>query len=143
MTRLEHDIVQRFADSAPTHTSQVVPDNIDYDGKDFKTQAEAQAYFEPQGGSPTNNVDRLDADHHGGRLRELSVKQGWPPWTTRCWTKTASDSPCSSPPWRTGWFERARFEWHPGSDPARWDVMLGRVGAELLVSRPIDQREKP
>lgn len=29
------------------------------------------------------------------------------------------------------WFERARFEWHPGSDPARWDVMLGRVGAEL------------
>lgn len=49
----------------PTHASQVVPDNIDYDCKDFKTQAQAQAYFALQGGSPTNNVDRLDADHDG------------------------------------------------------------------------------
>ncbi len=31
-------------------------------------------------------------------------------------------------------FERARFEWHPGSDPARWDVQLGRLGAEGVGS---------
>jgi hypothetical protein len=30
------------------------------------------------------------------------------------------------------WFERARFEHHPGSNPALWDVMLGRLGAEFL-----------
>lgn len=30
------------------------------------------------------------------------------------------------------WFERARFEWHPGQRPERWDVLLGRLGAELL-----------
>lgn len=29
------------------------------------------------------------------------------------------------------WFERARFEWHPGTRPARYDVLLGRIGAEL------------
>ncbi len=29
------------------------------------------------------------------------------------------------------WFERARFEWHPGTWPARYDVLLGRIGAEL------------
>ena len=32
------------------------------------------------------------------------------------------------------YFERARFEWHPGSDPARWDVQLGRLGAEEVGS---------
>ncbi len=30
------------------------------------------------------------------------------------------------------YFERARLEWHPGEWPERWDVMLGRLGAELL-----------
>ncbi len=30
------------------------------------------------------------------------------------------------------YFERARFEWHPGSDPAHWDVQLGRLGAEAV-----------
>lgn len=29
-------------------------------------------------------------------------------------------------------FERARFEWHPGTDPAHWDVQLGRLGAEAV-----------
>ena len=29
------------------------------------------------------------------------------------------------------WFERARFEWHPGAAPDRFDVLLGRIGAEL------------
>jgi hypothetical protein len=30
------------------------------------------------------------------------------------------------------YFERSRFEWHPGVWPERWDVLRGRVGAELL-----------
>lgn len=33
------------------------------------------------------------------------------------------------------YFERARFEWHPGEVPDRYDVMLGRVGAELLEAK--------
>jgi len=32
-------------------------------------------------------------------------------------------------------FERARFEWRPGSAPHRWDVLLGRVNAELLAAQ--------
>jgi Excalibur calcium-binding domain len=35
------------------------------DCADFSSQAEAQAYFEANAGSPTNNVDNLDADHDG------------------------------------------------------------------------------
>lgn len=30
------------------------------------------------------------------------------------------------------YFERARMEWHPGQNPADFDVMLGRLGAEML-----------
>lgn len=37
----------------------------DKDCSDFKVQDEAQTYFESKGGSPTNNVDRLDSDHDG------------------------------------------------------------------------------
>jgi hypothetical protein len=37
----------------------------DKDCADFSSQAAAQAYFEANGGSPTNNVDNLDADHDG------------------------------------------------------------------------------
>ena len=33
------------------------------------------------------------------------------------------------------YFERARFEWHPGSSAARFDVIQSRVGAELLAMR--------
>ena len=33
------------------------------------------------------------------------------------------------------YFERARFEWHPGAWPERWDVLLGCLGAEVLESR--------
>jgi Excalibur calcium-binding domain len=39
--------------------------DADKDCADFSSQAEAQAYFEANGGSPTNNVDNLDADHDG------------------------------------------------------------------------------
>jgi peptidoglycan/xylan/chitin deacetylase (PgdA/CDA1 family) len=30
------------------------------------------------------------------------------------------------------YFERQRFEWHPGEWPERYDVMLGRVGAQMM-----------
>lgn len=40
-------------------------DNIDYDCADFGSHQEAQDYFESQGGSPSNNVDRLDRDGDG------------------------------------------------------------------------------
>lgn len=33
------------------------------------------------------------------------------------------------------WFERARFEWHPGSWPERYDVLCGLLGVELLAAR--------
>jgi hypothetical protein len=33
------------------------------------------------------------------------------------------------------YFERARFEWHPGSDPHHYDVVLGRLGAEAMTLR--------
>ena len=32
----------------------------------------------------------------------------------------------------TQWFERARFEWHPGVWPERFDVLLTRLGAEAI-----------
>jgi len=34
------------------------------------------------------------------------------------------------------YFERQRFEWHPGAWPERYDVLLGRVGAEVLGIYP-------
>jgi len=37
----------------------------DMDCSDFSVQDEVQTYFEGKGGSPTNNVDRLDSDHDG------------------------------------------------------------------------------
>ena len=43
----------------------------DKDCSDFATQEEAQAYFESKGGSPSNNVDRLDADHDGIACKSL------------------------------------------------------------------------
>ncbi len=33
------------------------------------------------------------------------------------------------------YFERGRFEWHPGAWPERSDVMLGRLGAQVLQSK--------
>lgn len=35
------------------------------------------------------------------------------------------------------YFERARFEWHPGKNPTDFDVLLGRLGAELLEAKLI------
>lgn len=42
----------------------------DKDCKDFKTQAEAQTYFNSKGGSSTNNVDRLDGSDKDGKVCE-------------------------------------------------------------------------
>lgn len=45
------------------------------------------------------------------------------------------------------YFERARFEWHPGSDPARYDVELGLLGDQaakaqgLLTTQPFQPIE--
>jgi len=33
------------------------------------------------------------------------------------------------------YFERARFEWHPGAAPDNYDVLLGLLGNELTVNR--------
>jgi peptidoglycan-N-acetylglucosamine deacetylase len=33
------------------------------------------------------------------------------------------------------YFERQRFEWHPGVWPERYDVLLGRVGAQIYRSK--------
>jgi hypothetical protein len=33
------------------------------------------------------------------------------------------------------YFERSRFEWHPGAWPERFDTLRGRVGAELLEAK--------
>ncbi|MDI3340746.1 MAG: pectinesterase family protein [Sphaerobacter sp.] len=33
------------------------------------------------------------------------------------------------------YFERARFEWHPGEWPERFDVLVGRLGAQVLAQR--------
>lgn len=44
----------------------------DKDCSDFATHKEAQAYFESKGGSPTNNVDRLDSDHDGIACESLT-----------------------------------------------------------------------
>ena len=40
-------------------------DGIDKDCADFRHQAEAQRYFEADGGSSKKNVDRLDPNHDG------------------------------------------------------------------------------
>lgn len=39
----------------------------------------------------------------------------------------------------TQWFERARFEWHPGTWPERYDVLLGRLGSELTRGRETEE----
>ncbi len=33
------------------------------------------------------------------------------------------------------YFQRARFEWHPGAWPSHYDILLGRLGSELTAGR--------
>ncbi len=41
--------------------------------------------------------------------------------------------PATGRPTTMQYFERARFEWHPGSAPQRYDVQLGLLGSEILT----------
>lgn len=50
----------------------------DRDCADFSTQGEAQDYFDRNGGSPTNNVDNLDADGDGIACENLPSGDGAP-----------------------------------------------------------------
>ena len=45
---------------------------------DFAIQERAQAYFDANGGSPTNNVDNLDPDRDGIACEKLPHAQGAP-----------------------------------------------------------------
>ena len=57
---------QEKTQTAPIdHQPMLSTSGEDKDCSDFATHAQAQAYFESKGGSPTNNVDRLDSDHDG------------------------------------------------------------------------------
>ena len=46
---------------------------------DFSTQQQAQQYFDSHGGSPSNNVDGLDADHDGVACESLPSGGGTRP----------------------------------------------------------------
>lgn len=52
-------------DRISPHTAVEMTQGVFRLSKDFSAHAEAQAYFERRGGSPSNNVDRLDNDHDG------------------------------------------------------------------------------
>ena len=41
------------------------------------------------------------------------------------------------------YFERARFEWHPGSWPERYDVLLGLLGRAVTVNRTFEAPFRP
>jgi len=41
------------------------------------------------------------------------------------------------------YFERARFEWHPGAWPERYDILLGRLGTELTIGRQQETAFRP
>src|SRR5689334_9369342 len=53
------------ASASPTATT------TDKNCSDFSTQEQAQQYFDSNGGSPSNNVDGLDADHDGVACESL------------------------------------------------------------------------
>ncbi len=53
------------ADTSTNTATQQPTTSGDKDCKDFKTQKEAQSYFEAGGGSKTYNFNALDSDHDG------------------------------------------------------------------------------
>lgn len=55
----------KSTNSNTPQSAAIYSNSGDKDCPDFKTHAEAQAYFNSKGGSPSNNVDNLDADHDG------------------------------------------------------------------------------
>jgi len=64
----------------------------DKDCKDFSSHDAAQAWFIAHGGSPTNNVDRLDGNDHDGIACEYPAS--WPGWAT---ASTATTAPPATP----------------------------------------------
>ena len=70
----------------------------DLDCRDFTSQSEAQAYFDAQGGSSSNNVASLDWNHNG---KPCEVNEVWAVRSTR-WSKpsalpTSTPAPTTSP----------------------------------------------
>jgi micrococcal nuclease len=57
--------------SATQQSTTAYSSSGDKNCPDFKTHSEAQAYFNSKGGSPSNNVDNLDADHDGVACESL------------------------------------------------------------------------
>lgn len=64
------DVCMTIQDES-TEQSATDTSSRDKDCSDFATQEESQSYFESKGGSPTNNVDRLDSDHDGSACESL------------------------------------------------------------------------
>lgn len=56
---------------APTTTTTTLPSAGPKNCSDFATQHEAQAYFNANGGSASNNFDGLDANHDGVACQNL------------------------------------------------------------------------
>ncbi len=72
----------------------------------------------------------LDFADAGVSNRESLALFGYPLTEAALETNSSGDTVV------TQWFERARFEWHP-TNPQPFNVLLGRLGAELLDFRPL------
>lgn len=68
----------------------------DRDCPDFATKADAQAYFDERGGSPGNDVDRLDADHDG--IACESLPSGTPDHTDATPLQSSAGTPIVGTP---------------------------------------------
>lgn len=69
----------------------------DRDCADFSSQEKAQRYFDSQGGSPTNNVDRLDADNDGIPCEDLPSAGGAQAQGTPAPTAAPTAAPDATP----------------------------------------------
>jgi len=58
-------VVAALALAGAAHAGGPTAHSADKNSSDFSNQAEAQHYFDANGGSPSNNVDGLDRDHDG------------------------------------------------------------------------------
>jgi hypothetical protein len=68
--------VVALAIGAASASAGPVAQRADKNCSDFSTQQEAQQYFDSHGGSPSNNVDGLDADHDGVACESLPSGSG-------------------------------------------------------------------
>ena len=95
----------------------------DKDCKDFSSQAAAQAYFEAHGGSPSNNVDNLDADHDGQACEAF-------PYSSPSPSPTPVSSPASSGSSQQAGTEQASTESLPRTGASG---MLAPLGVALVL----------